>query len=38
MVLSKAFETINNSFLLGKLAAYGFSYHALSVLQIYLCN
>ena len=38
MVLSKAFETINNSLLLGKLTAYGFSYHALSVPQIYLCN
>ena len=38
MDLSKAFDTINHSLILGKLKAYDFSNQALSLLQSYLCS
>ena len=38
MNLSKAFDTVNHSFLLAKLKAYGFSAQILRFLQSYLCN
>ena len=38
MHLSKAFDTINHSFLLVKLDAYGFSRTSLKLMQNYLCN
>ena len=38
MDLSKSFDTINHSLLLAKLKVYGFSNHALRLLQSYLCN
>ena len=38
MDLSKAFDTINYSLLLGKLEAYGFSANPLRFLQSYLSN
>ena len=36
--LSKAFDTINHSFLVAKLDAYGFSRTSLKLTQNYLCN
>ena len=38
MDLSKAFDTINDSLLLAKLDAYGFSRTSLKLMQNYLCN
>ena len=38
MDLSKSFDTINHSFLLAKLDAYGFSRTSLKLIQNYLCN
>ena len=38
MDLSKAFDTINQSLLLAKLEAYGFSMTSLKLMQSYLCN
>ena len=38
MDLSKAFDTINYSLLLGKLEAYGFSANPLRFVQSYLSN
>ena len=38
MDLSKAFDTINHSFLLAKLDAYGFSRTSLKLMQNYSCN
>ena len=38
MDLSKAFDTINHSFLLAKLDAHGFSRTYLKLIQNYLCN